>query len=79
MITMLLGQTPIESKNHVESIGMAVFKDDVLIGELNNIEKDLKIENVAVQDIYRGLQGLLGLPEDLLVQLDQLDQLDLLG
>lgn len=35
---MFLGQTPIESKNHVESIGMAVFKDDVLIGELNNIE-----------------------------------------
>lgn len=32
------GQTPITSKNKVETIGSAVFYGDKLIGELNNIE-----------------------------------------
>ena len=31
-------QTPIESKNNVESIGTAVFVGDKLVGELNNVE-----------------------------------------
>ena len=31
-------QTPIQSKNNVESIGTAVFVGDKLVGELNNIE-----------------------------------------
>lgn len=34
----IAGQTPITSKNNVESMGLAVFKDDTLVGELNNIE-----------------------------------------
>lgn len=32
------GQTPIKSKNKVETIGSAVFVGDKLVGELNNIE-----------------------------------------
>lgn len=32
------GGTPIVSKNKVESMGLAVFKDDKLVGELNNLE-----------------------------------------
>lgn len=32
------GDTPITSKNNVESMGLAVFKKDTLVGELNNIE-----------------------------------------
>ena len=32
------GETPIISKNRVESMGLAVFKNDRLVGELNNLE-----------------------------------------
>ena len=32
------GETPITSKNKVESMGLAVFKNDKLVGELNNLE-----------------------------------------
>ena len=32
------GETPVETKNHVENMGLAVFHGDKLVGELNNIE-----------------------------------------
>lgn len=32
------GQTSIDGKNNIENMGTAVFKDDKLVGELNNIE-----------------------------------------
>ena len=38
MMTISLVGTPIESKNNVESMGLAVFRGDKLVGELNNIE-----------------------------------------
>lgn len=34
----IAGDTPIVSKNSVESMGTAVFHDDKLVGELNNLE-----------------------------------------
>ena len=32
------GETPVETKNHVENMGLAVFHGDKIVGELNNIE-----------------------------------------
>lgn len=37
MIILQVG-TPIESKNNVESMGLAVFRGNKLVGELNNLE-----------------------------------------
>ena len=34
----IAGKTPIVSKNNVESMGIAVFRNDKLVGELNNLE-----------------------------------------
>lgn len=34
----IAGQTSIKGKNNIENLGTAVFKEDTLVGELNNIE-----------------------------------------
>lgn len=33
-----VAETPIDAENHVETMGLAVFRGDTLVGELNNIE-----------------------------------------
>lgn len=53
-------QTPIETENNIENMGLAVFIGDKLIGELNNIESlchmmvsnQLKNATITIQNPY---------------------------
>ena len=59
-------ETPIESKNNVEIIGTAVFKDDKLVGELDNVEtmchliitNDLKNTTITIPSPYSSTNNL---------------------
>ena len=54
----IAGQTPITSKNNIENMGLAIFKDGKLIGELNALESichmmitgDLKYCNIQIEN-----------------------------
>lgn len=54
----IAGQTPINSSNNIENMGIAVFKKDVMVGELNGLESichlivsgKLKYCNIQIQD-----------------------------
>lgn len=64
------GQTPITSNNHVESMGVAVFRNGTLVGELNGLESichmmvsgELQSCNIQVKDPQ-------GHPEDISLNL----------
>lgn len=64
--TYVAGQTPITSKNHIENMGIAVFKGGQLVGELNGFQTicheivsgNLKSCNIQVENPEKGKRNI---------------------